>query len=173
VGRGKQPEAALGAAQSARHAAVAARALADGYDGVGASREIQYVAGVQDGARRLRSAALTGLALRATVDRGATRTQACEAYAALLRAAEADDDAPQRTAARMRLPEGTLAPDACAPGSQAARCAAVEALAQRVATGQDVRLLCSCYPCAYHGDRIAEAVRGRARELQRRGKRRR
>ena len=104
---------------------------------------------------------------------GATRTQVCEAFAALLRAAETDDDAPRRIAARMRLPAGTLAPDACAAGTQAALCAAVEALAQRVATGHDVRLLCWCYPCACHGERIAEAVRSRARELQRRGKRRR
>ena len=61
-------------------------------------------------------------------------------------------------------------------GSQAGRLDAVEALAAHVTAGQDVRLLCWCFPCTCHGDVVAALVRARALELyapQRRGKRQR
>ena len=70
----------------------------------------------------------------------------------------------------------TVSDEPLQTGSQAGRLDAIEALATRVAAGQDVRLLCWCFPCACHGDTIAALVRARALELhaqQRQGKRRR
>ena len=108
--------------------------------------------------------------------RGASRMQVIDAFAALLKEPRGDDEAPRRVAARAGLPRGTVSDDPFPKGSQAGRLDAIEALATRVTAGQDVRLLCWCFPCACHGDVVAALVRARARELyapQRRGKRQR
>ena len=90
---------------------------------------------------------------------GVSRDAACDAFRLLLRAPSADDAAPVRIAAEMELPPQCVSCDMCAPGTQAARIEAVAALGRRIASGQDVRLLCWCFPRRCHAECIACAAR--------------
>ena len=105
--------------------------------------------------------------------RGASRAQVCDAFGSLLCAPCEDDDAPQRIARAARMPARALEAEACASGAQAGRLEALETLARRVATGEDVRLLCWCWPRQCHATEIAVRVRERAEELGARARRRR
>ena len=49
-----------------------------------------------------------------------------------------------------------------APEKQSARLVALEAIAQRLAAGHDVRLMCWCAPARCHGHDIARVARVRA-----------
>jgi hypothetical protein len=104
---------------------------------------------------------------------GPSRDEVCRAFDSLLQASPADDGAASRIAAAMGFSDRALAQGAGDVGAQAARCEAVEALAQRIAQGQDVRLLCWCFPKACHADLIASCVRRRAGELSARVRRKR
>lgn len=104
------------------------------------------------------------------VVRSATRNAVCAACAKAMRGGH---DAVRAEAARRQWPEP--AARFIGPRAQEARMAAIEACARRVEAGQDVRLMCACYPRRCHGQDVADMVMERARELRaaRVGKRRR
>ena len=53
------------------------------------------------------------------------------------------------------------------PVAQAARCQAIDALANRLADGHDVRLVCVCAPRRCHGHGLAKIIEQRATERRR------